>query len=310
MRFDDCITLEAYADKANKQFGNLQDKLSDLESSFQTRMNGKTTASIIGSIVGTACWIIALGYGVYVLYYGYSNMINSTYVLLGGGVALCLLVIMLIEEILDFKYYGKITTYKKTVSQLRKRVEIGKSSIKANHDEFMASRANGWNYALNAATSIPEEAESVVSTVKSMESIKKGFINSAKNFLFFSSVIAVTIVGCIALFSRGCGMIEGITSNFWGSVLSNDAVTVLSSIGVILTVVGMILLSKLVWSKTDCNVNNLTLFIVALGPIAYLALVGLATLLVNIIAGILYIVVMLAIGAAVIACGCAMSSGS
>ena len=135
--------------------------------------------------------------------------------------------------------------------------------------------------------------------------------SSARKSLLGSLLcISISLVPLVVVMSVSNGMIEGITSNFWGSVLSNGAVTVLSSIGVILTVVGMILLSTLVWSKTDCNVNNLTLFIVALGPIAYLALVGLATLLVNIIAGILYIVVMLAIGALVIACGCAMSSGS
>ena len=41
MNFNESITLNTYSDNANKQFNEMQSRLSKIESSFQTRMNGQ-----------------------------------------------------------------------------------------------------------------------------------------------------------------------------------------------------------------------------------------------------------------------------
>ena len=48
MNFNESITLNTYSDNANKQFNEMQSRLSKIESSFQTRMNGKTTGGLVG----------------------------------------------------------------------------------------------------------------------------------------------------------------------------------------------------------------------------------------------------------------------
>lgn len=275
MNFNNSIMLDTYSNSANKQFGDMQSRLSEIENSFQTRMNGKTTGGLVGSLIGTIAWLAAfIACAVFA-----RNMVDSTMLLIAMAIAGGLILFMLIDNIMDFSYYGKIASYKNSISQLQNRVSIGKNSIKSNHDAFMASRTKGWNYLLNAAPSIPEEATSVETTMTNMESLKKGFISGAKNFFFYATVVAITVVGCVALFPTGSSIITGIT----GESISSDTLMAFNVIGLIVTGVGEIILAKLVWSKTDCNVTNTTLFIVALGPIAFLALLLVATLLVMLV---------------------------
>lgn len=275
MNFKDSITLSTYSDNANKQFNEIKNRLSEIENSFQTRMNGKTTGGLTGALIGTVLWLAAFIIGAILV----RPMVNGTLLLIALLIAIGLIVFMLIDNIMDFSYYGEIASYKNAVSQLQNRVNVGQSSIKANHDAFMGSKVRGWNYLLSAAPSIPNEATSIETTMTGMESLKKGFINNAKNVFFFASVIAVTVVGCVALFPVGGNIIEGII----GENISNDTLTVLNVIAMILVGVGAVILAKMMWSKTDCNVTGTTLFVIVLAPIAYIALCAIATLVVKLV---------------------------
>lgn len=300
MNFNNSILLDTYFNNANKQFGDMQSRLSEIENSFQTRMNGKTTGGLVGSLIGTVAWLaVFIACAVFA-----RNTVDNTLLLIAMAIAGGLILFMLIDNIMDFSYYGKIASNKNSISQLQNRVSIGKNSIKSNHDAFMASRAKGWNYLLNAAPSIPEEATSVETTMTNMESLKKGFISGAKNFFFYATVVAITVVGCIALFPTGSSIITGIS----GESISSDTLMTLNVVALIVTGVIEIILAKLVWSKTDCNVNNITLFIVTLGPVAFLALIAVATLLVMLVIWLASIVIAILIvvvaGAIVFACVC------
>ena len=59
MAFSENVSLQKYVDSANQKFNESESRLSEIEGSFQTRMNGKTTGSLIGSMFGTACWLVA-----------------------------------------------------------------------------------------------------------------------------------------------------------------------------------------------------------------------------------------------------------
>ena len=309
MNFNNSIILDTYSNNANKQFDDMHSRLSEIENSFQTRMNGKTTGGLVGSLIGTIAWLAAFIVGAVFA----RNMVDGTLLLIAMAIAGGLILFMLIDNIMDFSYYGKIASYKNSISQLQNRVSIGKNSIQSNHDAFLASRAKGWNYLLSAAPSIPEEAASVEATMTSMESLKKGFISGAKNIFFYSTVIAVTVVGCIALFpiSSGIinGFIEGLSSDTElitiSTISSSDTLMTINIIALIITSLGEIMLAKLVWSKTDCNVTNTTLLIAVLGPIVFLALICAAMLLfvlvVWIIDIVLYILGVVVIGAVIFA---------
>lgn len=301
MNFSENISLQKYADTANQKFSETENRLSQISGSFETRMNGKSKAGIIGSMIATICWAVAV-----CVFFGYiRGYVDGTLSLVCLGIAFALLVTMLIDEIINFSYYGKISSYKDNINQLKNRVSLGRSSIKSNQDTFMKSRSNGWRHPLSAGTSIPEEATSIESTINGMESLKGGFINGLKNFLFFTFAIAITAIGSWALFGTAGEIMTGI----YPDPIDYSTVNTLCTIGLLITVVGEIILAKLVWSKTDCSVTNTTLFIAAVGPLLFLALIAVATLLVMLV--ILAIAIVVAIAGVVIAgaCVCGAISG-
>lgn len=88
-----------------------------------------------------------------------------------------------------------------------------------------------------------------------------------------------------------------------------STVNTLCTIGLVITVIGEIILAKMVWGKTDCSVTNATLFIAAAGPLMFLALIAAATLIVMLV--MLAIAIVVAIAGVVIAgaCVCGAISG-
>lgn len=268
------VSLQKYADAANRQFNESETRLSEIESSFQTRMNGNTTGSLIGSILGTACWLAAFCYFFwYIRYY-----IGSTVSIICFCITLALILSMFADEIISFSYYGKISSYNNNIVQLKNRVNMGKSSISSNQASFMSSRTKGWHYPLSVGSSIPEEAASIESTINGMESLKGGFINGLKNFLFFTFCIALTAAGAWAAFGIAANIMTGFDNSIGG-----ETIRTLCIIGLIITVIGEIILAKIVWSKTNCSVTNTTLLIAAAGPLMFLALILVASLVVKIV---------------------------
>lgn len=301
MNFSENISLQGYVDSANQKFSESESRLSQIEGSFQTRMNGKTTGGLIGSMFGTVCWLVA-----FCAFFWYiRGYVDSTLSIVYLGVTLALVSVLFIDEIISFSYYGKISSYKNNITQLKNRVSVGRSSIMSNQDTFMRSRANGWHHPLSVGTSIPEEATSIESTINGMESLKGGFIHGLKNFLYFSFVIATTGIGSWALFGIASDIVIGIT----GESIDSDTMMTLCVIGLLVVEVGIIILAKMWWSHTDCSVTNTTLWIAPLGPILFLMLAAVVTILVMLVAWAISIV--LAIGAVILAgaCVCGAISG-
>ena len=298
MNFSENISLQKYADTANQKFSETENRLSQIAGSFDTRMNGKSKAGIIGSMFGTICWAVAV-----CIFFGYiDGYVDDTLRLVCLGIAIALLGTLLIDEIISFSYYGKISSYRDKINQLKNRVSVGRSSMKSNQDSFMKSCSNGWRHPLSVGTSISEEATSIEGTINGMESLKGGFINGLKNFLFFTLAIAITAIGSWALFGTAGQMMIEIS----GESINYDTINTLCIIGLLITVVGEIILAKLVWSKTDCSVTNVTLFITAVGPIMFLALIAIATLLVILV--VWAVSILIAIAAVVIAGACICGS--
>ena len=301
MNFSENISLQMYADSAKKEFDESEKRLSKIEGSFQTRMDGKTTGGLIGAMIGTLCWLVVLC----IFFWLIKGYVDRTICLICFVVSLALIVSLFIDEFIGLSYYGKISSYKNDITQLKKRVSIGKTNIKSNQETFMESRSNGWKYPLSIGTSIPEEATSIESTINGMESLKGGFINGLKNFLFFTFAIAITAVGSWALFGTAGEIMTGI----YPDPIDSSTVNTLCTIGLLITVVGEIILAKLVWSKTDCSVTNITLFIVAAGPLIFLALIAVATLIVMLVMMVIAVVIAIAGIAIAGACICGAISG-
>lgn len=300
MNFNESVTLNTYSDKASKQFNEMQNRLSKIDNSFQTRMAGKTMNGLVGSFIGTFCWLavfIALAIVINTMVGEKLLLIPFTIVVIG------LVFFMLIDNIINFSYYGKISDYKNSVSQLQNRVNSGKNSIESNHEAFMKAKLKGWNFILNAGESIPEEAMSIESTMTNMESLKKGFVNSAKNVFYYAAVVIITIVGGISLFPISSKIMCGISKR---DDLSSSTLLTLNIIALVLVGIGGIILAKVVWGKTNCSVTNVTLLILFFSPVAFLLLITIATLLVILVIGVakilLYILGTVALLALFFAC--------
>ena len=300
MNFNNSITLKRYADDAGKRFEEMQNRLSKIENSFQSRMNGKSMGGMIGSFIGTLLWVAAFIGGAILA----REFVNNILLTVGLVVVMALMVFMFIDHFINFSYYGKISTYKNAISRLQSRVGVGRSSIKANHDAFVGAKAKGWEHMLEAASSIPGEATSIEGTMSGMESLKSGFINGAKNVFYYAAIIAITVVGCVALFPASEGIIQGISDG----AVSGDVANILNIIATVIVLIGEIILARLVWSKTDCSVNNVTLLIIPLGPVALLALVAIVALVVILVIAIvqivLYVLGIVIVGVIAFSCLC------
>ena len=302
MAFSESVSLQRYVDAANEEFSESENRLSEIEGSFQTRMNGKTTGSLSGSIVGTACWLVAF---CVLAWYG-SGYVDSTLCLVCLAIGVALTVSLFIDEIIGFSYYGKIASYKNNITQLKNRVSVGRSSIQSNQDVFMESRNNGWFYPLSVGSSIPEEAASVESIINGMESLKGGFISGLKNFLFYTFVIAVTGVGSWALF----GIVTDMVDSMVGAYIDYETLNTLCVIGLVIVEVGVVILAKMLWGRTGCTVTNTTLWIAPLGPVIFVAFAAAVTVVVIAVVWLVSLVIAL-IGIAVgIAIAAAVISGS
>lgn len=301
MNFSENISLQKYVDSANQKFSESESRLSQIEGSFQTRMNGKTTGGLIGAMFGTACWLVAFC----VFFWYIRGYVDSTLSLVCLGIAVALVIALFIDEIIGFSYYEKISSYKNNITQLKNRVSVGRSSIKSNQDTFMKSRANGWRHPLPVGTSIPEEAASIECSINGMESLKSGFIHGLKNFLYFSFVIAITGVGSWAFFGTAGEIITGIS----GESMESDTMMTLYIIGLLIVEVGIVIMAKMWWSHTDCSVTNTTLWIAPLGPVLFLLLAAVATLLVMLVIWAVSIVIAIAGAALAIGIACASISG-
>lgn len=295
MYLDQNIKINSMADAARRTFDSTDKRLEEIESNFHSKMRGRTMGGIIGSFLGTAFWIAAFGYVAYYLYY----QINSTMFLVTLGAVGLLMLVMLIDEGMNFKFYGKVSSYGSSVSQLRSRVRVGREAISANTDTYLKTKDKGWDYNLEVGESIPDEATIIEGTLSSMESLKDGFINSSKTGLYYIVAILITIVGSMTLFPT----VSEWLYDFFG--LSDGALQAICWIAMIVVCVGEYLIAKLVWSWTECNVNNLTIFGVLAGPLAFIALI----LAGSAIVGLVMIVITIALYLVALAIGIACVSG-
>ena len=293
MIFSEKISLKKYVDSANEQFEESESRLSQIEESLETRMNGKTTGSIVGAMFGTVCWLAVFCIGFQYI----KEYVEGTLSKVCLGIAVALIITLFIDEIIDLSYYGKISSYKNNILQLKNRISIGRSSIKSNQGIFMKARENGWYYPLTAGTSIYEEAALIEETMNSMESLKGGLINGLKNFLYFTVVISITGVGSWALFGTAAQIISGI----YGKSMDSDILMTLCIIALLIVEVGEVILAKIMWGKTECSVTNITLLMAPSGPVLFLALIAVAAVIVMLV--VMAVSVVIALAAAVLAIG-------
>ncbi|MCD7822661.1 MAG: hypothetical protein LUG86_01375 [Oscillospiraceae bacterium] len=283
MALSEKITLQNYEGAAEKRFSECEKSLNELESSFNSRLGGKTTGSIIGSMVITVIWA-ALLIGVLIMLEDYLGPMWR----FGCGLLVVLMAIaMLIDQVTDISYYGKISSYIGNVKLLRNRVSMGRISIRANKDKYLKSASQGWHCPIDPGISIYDEANSIEKSVGGMSYFKGGFVNGLKNFCYFALVFVATLVGAWALYEPLCVLAMDL---FETDIDSGVTLTIWTIVLVVAEILAIIL-TRLCWSKTDCQVTTGTIWAVLLGPLMFVAVVAAAAL----VAALVYAVIMIVI---------------
>ena len=264
MNLDDGIEVNAYAPQAKDQLDLLHRRLSETDASFSSRMDGKSTSGLAGSLAASFIWAgVFIAAAVFAL-----NYVNRPYVLTALVIVLGLLLVMIVDNIMDFSYYGKISSYRNDTSRLSRRVEVGMQSVEANTADFLKARRRGWVYPLKAANSIPAEAAAIESTMASMETMKKGFLSGAKVAFYYAAAVAVALVGSYALFPLGSRILSGLS----GEHIYGGAIQIILGVDLVAAAAGAIFAARFLWGWTDCSVTNITLFALLAGPVVFLVL--------------------------------------
>ncbi len=287
MKYNGYYTFGAMTESAQQRFSQTQQRLGEVEKSFEGRMNGKSLGQIAATLVLSLLWLVVF-VTLFALAkkYTYSHLYFTLQPYVIGVMAL-LLLLMMIDDIISISYYGRISSYRSAVLQMRNRIESAEQQRESDRSVFMAAHKQGWNMPLSIGSSVHREATGIESTMAGMESLKRGFLHKAKNIAYFAFAIVFCVVGSVALFDFGTRLVGSISD---GGV-SYDTMQVLNVIALIIVLVGEILLAKLAWSRTDCAVTNKTLWAVLAGPVAYLALLFVGTILVVLVVALLKLVV-------------------
>ena len=287
------ITIERYSDDAREQFSQTSNRLSEIESSFISRMGGRSMAGLFFSLIFTFVWVVVFMGGAY-----YFSAYLSRPLLIATLISLAILVFfMIIDNALSFSYYGKISGHKKSVTLLKNRVNSARDSIKANQNAFMASRSKGWSYSLKPAPSIYAEADKIETTISGIRSLESGFVNGIKNVFFYISVVLFTAMGSYALFPAAKAIMRAITELVETEIPEK-------TMNIICIVAGIIAIIVSILGGTNCSVTSVTLLSLLVGPPAFLLLILLAALVVALVMIVISIAVVLIGGAIAIGCLC------
>ena len=266
-------SLQMYANTALGKFTHWEKQLGQIQEEIIRKRDTKTTKRIVGSMFGTLGWLIVFGAA-----YWFTRPYVEYRLGLGClGIAVALIIAMLISEVIELRYYGKLSSYICLIDYMIQNVGKSKAAINRSLNEFTGTRhVKGWKHALSPRiSSIPGTVAEIKDQVNQMGQIKSGFISGLKNVLFFALVIAITGVAGWSLF----GLVEKI---FRDNIDANTLRT-LCIIALIIAEVGTIVLAKLWWSHTDCMVNNVTMFVVLLGAATFALVVAAAALVVSLV---------------------------
>jgi hypothetical protein len=255
------IKLDQYSKDASIIFNKMQDNLCKYENTLLSKMNGKIVDGFAS--FRSALWFLLF----FILAMWAWKSVNHNLIIITMIIVGMLILFMIIENNLEFSYSKKIIPYSNAIAQMKRIISTGKESMEANQDDFIASKEKGWDFPLNNndVEPLPEEIKNILTATEEIDPFKKNNnIIRLKNIFFFAAVVMITLVGCMAQFGVGSNIVKKLleTPPFIFDLIINFGTS-----GLILIVA--ILLSKLVWSKTDCNVTNVTLWITLFGPAVF-----------------------------------------
>ena len=298
MDFNKSFTLRDMENAAQKQYSEIQERVGKMKNMFQKHTNGKTRASLVRTFLFTVVWGAAYAF----VYTKLLGSVNDIALKICVGLVFFLLVVMIIDSLMNFKYYGKIIGYEMRIEEVRKKINNDKSTSSSKTISFMNSQKEGWEYPLRRGDSIYEDTQKIEEILKNIETFNAGALNKIKNIVYYILVVIVTFLGASILYDAASRIIQGIG----GVSMEEDTLKILIGIAAVIACAIEIFVAYTIWVSTDCNVTNATLFAILLGPVIFIAFVLVVTLLVVLV--VLLVRFILAILGIVLAGACLIGS--
>ena len=271
MNFEQNKGLAAMREAAWAEFDRLGTQLDRTRENLESRMGGNSTAAILGGLVVSILYLAA-----YLFLYGYGRSrvdipLLATIALISG---LALVLFLVLDALVRLNYYGGLQRHLDQLDRMRDGLRKSQESLDRDMDRFLARKEKGWDLALNGRQSVSGRASQIETAVSGMESLHRGFLTWMKNLSYYAACLAWAAFGSFALFDLARQFVD--VSRGWLMA------------GAAAACVGEVLLARLVWSKTGCQVNNLTVLISFAGPVLFCAVIALAALVVGLVQLALY----------------------
>lgn len=295
--FNNGIMFRTLQEQAKQSILSEEKELQGIIDRLNSRIGGKSKEQISGGFVGSCTWLIVY-IVLFIICQVFRNRLSDLSILMllaSGSLAIC----MIVSSRLEYKYYNTIINGRQEVERQLHNLSLLSSALPEMEQEFRSASYTGFDYPL-----LGTDSEAIVDSTRSLESrlisLAKAngeTLNSAKNILYYASIIAITV--CFGGVWEEL-MMQNVMREFIlkGSFDYNSTYPYYYLIVCACTAL-LIFGARRFWAKTNCSVTNITLLLTILGPIlipavCYALLLGflvimIALTIVAIIAGVGFI---------------------
>lgn len=280
MIYDNSIRLDQMMGAAQNQMVAAQKRLDSIDAALKRRLGGRSRFKLLGAVVVSLGWAAAF-LAAYLFLDGHIPEPGRLTLL---GVSLLLVLFMLIDELLQMKYYGTILRAQRQLSQLYRRVDQAQDALTSHLQTYLEQRDAQWEYPLEAGNSVNQKAGQITARLSGMEKLSSRFLTTVKKILYYAACAVWTAGGSYLIFSLTAAFL-------FEDDLSPFTLAVMMTTAMVIACVFEILFARMIWGKTNCEVGNVTLLALAMGPILFDAVFA-AILLVFIILLVILLIVL------------------
>lgn len=287
---DNSFGLEQMLEEAQDQMAAAKKRLRSLDATLAKHLDGRNRLGLLGAVLVSMGWI-AVFLAVYVYLKGHLPEPLRLALL---GVSLLLALSLVVDELIQISYYGSILNARTRLLQMRRRVDKAQKTLAAHFETYLKRRDAQWELPLTVGSSINQAAGQIAARLSGMEALSSTFLTAVKTVLYYAACVVWAAAGSYILFGLVVAFefLEG---------LSPSTITVMMVASTVIACTFEALFARMIWAKTNCDVGNLTLLALALGPVIFVVVIALIWILYFIILLILYLVASIfGLGAAIL----------
>ena len=278
--FYDNVKLDAMKLQSESELGKISGVCQNIDSTLKSKSNDSSLIKRIGSVVGVIFWVFAYSMIVAMVPNPEAISLIENMSILFFCIASIFIFVRIIDIILEFSYYGKISHLLLQLNSINKKIEKNKQSLDKTSSKLSEARNNGWNYAFEICDPILQQANNVQLKVDNLKDRKSGALNKLMIFLYYVISLIITVYVSRALYAKAYDISYRMLSYFLSVNLSEHVGYIILTVLLVIACIGEIFVAATALEMTDQKVNNLTLIGTLLGPVAFVILVAAVLLIV------------------------------